>query len=36
VRHDLVRRIVGAYEAAARVARELPPARSNRDKDWSP
>ena len=36
VRHDLVRRIVGAYEAAARVARELPPPRSNRDKDWSP
>ena len=36
VRHDLVRRIVGAYEAAARELRELPASRSNRDKDWSP
>ena len=36
VRHDLVRRIVGAYEAAARELRELPAPRTNRDKDWSP
>jgi phosphate starvation-inducible PhoH-like protein len=36
VRHDLVRRIVSAYEAAARKARELPAPRSNRDKDLSP
>ena len=36
VRHDLVRRIVGAYEAAARNEREKWPPRSNSDKDWSP
>ncbi|WP_298427138.1 PhoH family protein [Rhodoblastus sp.] len=36
VRHDLVRRIVGAYEAAFRRVREAPTARSNIDKDWSP
>ncbi|MCI4679443.1 PhoH family protein [Rhodoblastus acidophilus] len=36
VRHDLVRRIVGAYEAAARREREKVVPRSNIDKDWSP
>jgi phosphate starvation-inducible PhoH-like protein len=36
VRHDLVRRIVGAYEAAARREREKPAPRSPIDKDWSP
>jgi len=36
VRHDLVRRIVGAYETSARAAREKPMLRSNLDKDWSP
>ena len=36
VRHDLVRRIVGAYEAAARREREKPALRSPIDKDWSP
>jgi phosphate starvation-inducible PhoH-like protein len=36
VRHDLVRRIVGAYEAAARREREKPAPRSSADKDWSP
>jgi phosphate starvation-inducible PhoH-like protein len=36
VRHDLVRRIVGAYEAAARRLHEAPPPRSGRDKDGAP
>jgi len=36
VRHDLVRRIVGAYDAAARREREKPAPRSSIDKDWSP
>ncbi len=36
VRHDLVRRIVGAYENAARTEREKVVFRSNIDKDWSP
>jgi len=36
VRHDLVRRIVGAYEAAARREREKPAPRSPIDKDWPP
>jgi phosphate starvation-inducible PhoH-like protein len=36
VRHDLVRRIVGAYEAATRRERERPAPPSPIDKDWSP
>jgi phosphate starvation-inducible PhoH-like protein len=36
VRHDLVRRIVGAYEAAARRLREASPQRPALDKDLSP
>jgi len=36
VRHDLVRRIVGAYETAARTEREKVVVRLNIDKDWSP
>ena len=36
VRHDLVRRIVGAYQAASQRERERVERRSPADKDWSP